>query len=195
MDRQVQIGDFVHVLDQAVPRERKYMITKTDFTGKGSISVSPTEGPDKDIVYNLSPNLQREWQLDGMMTPHKVVFSAGPAIKWLRKKGEKAIALSIDHIKDLENGLRHGDIIYDPDGKLGEKTLVVTTKDNVFNLMNTYDSGGAGYTQIPKEVSKYIEDPVDFYSEVLNKDGVHDFYQGVAIISFEDGRSWTVWTG
>ena len=70
--------------------------------------------------------------------------------------------------------------------------MVVSAEGGQFNLMNTYDSDETGYDiEIPKEISKYIEDPVDFYKDV-NREGL---IYGVSVIAFEDGTYWDIWEG
>ena len=110
----------------------------------------------------------------------------------LRHKGEKAATAEYVSTKKDENGevvewnnrpeevpphLRHGDLMYDPDGYRGSTTLVVNEMDGKKTLEN-YDDG-AGYTVIPVEISSKIEDPIDFYSDVTDE----DLDQGVTQVS------------
>lgn len=82
------------------------------------------------------------------------------------------------------DGLRHGDLVYDPDAHRGSRTFVVShaNNDGEKRLLVTMDS--AGYCAIPVEVTKEIEDPVDFYSKVTDE----DLYQGVTMIFLDPER-------
>ena len=90
-----------------------------------------------------------------------------------RRKGEKAKAWPQDELSLTE--IKHGDIIYDPDGYRGTETKVVRNVHPGQSItLGTCD--GSGYCEIPQEVSRHIEDPVDFYSEIIDD----KLYQGVS---------------
>ena len=126
------------------------VIIDGEFDLRGSITPPPSEPPTDPPSEALSE----------------------PPMVYLRK-GEKAKAWSQDELNLTE--IKHGDIIYDPDGYRGTETKVVcNVRPGQSITLGTCDS--AGYCEIPQEVSRHIEDPVDFYSEIIDD----KLYQGVS---------------
>jgi len=111
--------------------------------------------------------------------------------QFLRPAGERAKAVPYANSQEEHDptykppgkfwdSLRHGDIVYYQEGYRGMETFVVTEfpgqKRDAVNLCD-----GAGYAEIPKDVARYIEDPLTFYHDVTDE----HLYQGVTTIVFD----------
>ena len=76
--------------------------------------------------------------------------------------------------EDIPPLLRHGDLLYDPEGYRGTTTYAIVETDGGKSSIPTADC--SAYTEIPVEVSSKIEDPVTFYSGAT----MDELYQGVS---------------
>lgn len=99
-------------------------------------------------------------------------------VAW-RQRGEKARKWTIDNLVLRE--IKHGDIIYTPSEYRALGTAVFYT--NSEGLLVSKSTSG-DYIEIPLDVSRFIEDPVDFYSEL----SYFEFEHGIDIIEIEPGN-------
>ena len=72
--------------------------------------------------------------------------------------------------------LRHGDIVYNPDGYRGTDTWVVDETDGSTTLVYAADEGG--YAEITKDIAAGLEDPLSFYASFTDD----CIYQGITTI-------------
>ena len=107
--------------------------------------------------------------------------------KLLRVANEKAQIVEFDRPNDeveelftpaLPANLRHGDILYNPDGYRGSDTWVVSENGKVRSVI--YASDDAGYAEIAKAIAARIEDPLDFYAGFTDE----NIYQGITTIVY-----------
>ena len=93
--------------------------------------------------------------------------------KFKRNKNERAIFISNDDTEDIDlNKIKHGDIICF--GKIEENYrglncyLINTTKESgkYFEKKLIPGTDDSGYLICPIEITKYIENPILFYSEI-----------------------------
>ena len=84
-----------------------------------------------------------------------------------------------DDVNSIDlTSLNTGDIIYQCYGYRGTTTYAFY-KNKFIYIMT-----GSGYADIPKKISKLIQNPYDFYSELSS----YKLYQGITNIIMPDGR-------
>ena len=88
---------------------------------------------------------------------------------YLRKKGEKATAIDADTGEVNVSNLQHGDVVYNSGGERSRDTKIVT-QDLVSgqkHLVPIYDELDE-FADVVVDISRYIEDPLDFYSKTTS---------------------------
>lgn len=96
-----------------------------------------------------------------------------------RKRGEKATVIN-DGESTLK--LKYGDIIITPETYRGTMTKIAlqNSKSKKVYIISAYDNEVEGVV-IDSDISKYIEDPFDFYS----KSHIDKLYEGICQIEFD----------